>query len=136
MLAPREAALVGAYPLVERTQGLRDNNVVLVTVEDSRNSRRLRFCNCGDFFDDHALSFALSASTARGQSNHPQRHDALGVDAELRSLKCYLDPGVEQVRPFAGKEYRWTSRCTLVRRTVWANLFFAGLRVCLSRVNE
>ena len=48
-----------------------DDNVVLMTVEDGRNGRRLRFGNRGHFFDDHALSLALSARPAGGQSNYP-----------------------------------------------------------------
>jgi len=66
MLAPREAALVGAYASIERTEGFGDDDVILVAVEDSGNGRRLRLGDGGDFFNDHALSFALSASTTSG----------------------------------------------------------------------
>jgi len=128
MLAPREAALVGAYPPVERTESLGDDDMILMSVKDSRNGRRLRFGNRGDFFNDHALSFTLGASAARGQSNYPQRHDALRVDAKLRSFKCDLDPGVEQVTPFAGEGCRRTSCRTLVRQMIWATSF-SHLRV-------
>jgi hypothetical protein len=75
--------------------------VVLMTVEDSRNGGGLRFGNRGDFFNDHTLSFALSASAARRQSHHSQRHDALRIDAKLGSFKRYLEPRVEQRTPFA-----------------------------------
>jgi len=104
LLGPGKAALVGAYPLVERAQSLGDDDVVLVAVEDSRNGRRLRFGHRGDFFNDHALSFALSASPACGKANHPQRHDAVRIDAKLRSLQRYLEPWVEQGTPFAGEK--------------------------------
>ena len=100
-LAPREAALVGAHSLVERAERLGDDDVVLMTVEDSRNGGGLRFGNRGDFFNDHTLSFALSASATRSQSYHPQRHDALRIDAKLGSLKSYLEPRIEQRTPFA-----------------------------------
>jgi hypothetical protein len=103
MLGPRETALVGAYSPVERAESLGDDDVVLVTFKDSLNRRRLCFGKRGDFFDYHALSFALSASTARGQSNHPQRNDTLGVDAKLGSFKRYLKPRVEQGTPFVGE---------------------------------
>jgi hypothetical protein len=85
-LAPRQAALVGAHSPVERAERLGDDDVVLMTVESSRNGGGLRFGNRGNFFDDHTLSFALSASTARGQSHHPQRHDALRIDTKLGSF--------------------------------------------------
>jgi hypothetical protein len=123
MLGARQAALVGAYAPVEGTKGLGDDDVVLVAVEDSRNGRRLRFGHRRDFFNHHALSFALGASTARGQSNHPQRHDALRIDAKLRSFQRYLEPRVEQGAPFAGDKRRRTSRRRLVRRTIWATSF-------------
>jgi len=123
MLAPREAALVGAHSFVERAEGLADDDVVLVAVEDSRNGGCLRFGNRGDFLNHHALSFTLRPGTAGGQSNHPQRHDAVSVEAKLRNSKCYIEPGVEQVTPFAGEKRRPTSRRTLVRRTIWATLF-------------
>ena len=100
-LAPREAALVGAHSLVERAERLGDDDVVLMTVEDSRNGGGLRFGNRGDFFNDHTLSFALSASAAFCQSHHTQRHDALRIDAKLGSLKRYLEPRIEQRTPFA-----------------------------------
>jgi hypothetical protein len=74
--------------------------VVLMTVEDSGNGGSLGFGNRGDLFDDHTLSFALSASAARSQSHHPQRHDALRIDAKLGSFKRYLEPRVEQRTPF------------------------------------
>jgi hypothetical protein len=72
-----------------------------MAAEGSRNSGRLRFGDRGDFFNDHTLSFALSASAAGGQSHHPQRHDALRVYAKLGSFKSYLEPRVEQKSPFA-----------------------------------
>jgi hypothetical protein len=100
-LAPREAAFVGAHPPIERAKGFGDDHVVLMTIKNSGNGRRLCFGHGGDFFDHHALSFALSAGAARGQSNHPQRHDALRVDAKLGSFKRYLDPWVEQETPVA-----------------------------------
>jgi hypothetical protein len=100
-LAPGEAALVGAHSLVERAERLGDDDVVLMTFEDSRNGGGLCFGNRGDFFNDHTLCFALSASAARGQSHHPQRHDALRIDTKLGSFKRYLEPRVEQRTPFA-----------------------------------
>jgi hypothetical protein len=99
MLAAREAALVRAYPPVECAKRFADDNVVLMAVEDSGKSRRLCFSHRGDFFDHHALSFALSLSATSGQSNHPQRHDALRIDAKLCSFKRYFEPGVEQGTP-------------------------------------
>lgn len=126
MLGLRQAALVGAYPLVERAEGPGDDDVVLVAVEDGRNGCRLRFGHSGNFFNHHALSFALSASPACGQANHPQRHDALRIDAKLRSLQRYLEPWVEQGTPFAGENASRTSRRRLVRRKIWATSFSAG----------
>jgi len=124
VLTARKAAFVGAHPSIERAEGLSDDNVVLVTVEDGRNGRHLRFGNGGDFFDYHALSFTLGSSAAGGQSNHPQRHDALRVDAKLGSFKRYLEPRVEQGTPFAGEGRRRTSRRTLGQGTIWATPFY------------
>src|SRR5580704_14820707 len=72
-----------------------------MTIESGRNCGRLRFGDRGNFFHDHTLSLALSASAARGQSHHPQRHDALRIDTKLGSFKRYLEPRVEQRTPFA-----------------------------------
>lgn len=124
VLRPRQAAFVGAYPPVKRTQGLGDDDVVLVTVEDSGNGRRLRFGHRGDFFDHHALGFALGAGPARGQSNHPQRHDALRIDAKLRSLQRYLEPGVEQGAPLAGEKREADESPQISAPTDLGNLFF------------
>ena len=88
-----------------------------MTVEDGRNGRRLRFGYCGDFFNDHALSLALCARAAGGQSNHPQGHDALRVDAKLRRFERYLEPRVEQRTPLQKGKKR-ASRRTLVRGTI------------------
>ena len=75
--------------------------MVLMTTEGSRNGGGLGFGNSCNFFNDHTLRFALSASAARGQSHHPQCHDALRIDAKLGSLKRHLEPRVEQRAPFA-----------------------------------
>ncbi len=75
--------------------------MVLMTIESGRNCGRLRFGDRGNFFHDHTLSFALSPSAARGQSHHPQRHDALRIDAKLGSFQRYLEPRIEQRTPFA-----------------------------------
>ena len=116
-LVAREAAFVRAHPPVERAERFADDNVVLMTVEDGRNCRRLRFGYCGDFFNDHALSLALCARAAGGQSHHPQRHHALRVDAKLRCFERYLEPGIEQGTPLQEASSR-TSRSTLVRGTI------------------
>ena len=70
--------------------------MVLVTVEGSRNRRRLGFGYCRDFLNNHALCFALSARTAGGQPNHPQCHHALRIDAKLRRFERDFKPRVEQ----------------------------------------
>lgn len=124
MLGPRQAPLVGAHPLVECTEGLGDDDVVLVAVEDRRNGRRLRFRHRGDFFNYHALSFALSASPACGKANHPQRHDAVRIDAKLRSLQRYLEPWVEQRTPFAGEKRETDDSPQISAPEDLGNLFF------------
>jgi hypothetical protein len=124
VLRPRQAALVGAYPPVESTKRLSDNDVVLVAVDDSRNCRRLRFGHRGDFFDHHTLSFAVGASSTCGQANHPQRHDALRIDAKLRSFQRYLKPGVEQGTPFAGERREPDESPQISAPVDLGNLFF------------
>ena len=132
-LAAREAAFVGAHPPVECAKRLTDDNVVLMTVEDGRNGRRLRFGNRGHFFDDHALSLALSARPAGGRSNHPQGHDALRVDAKLRRFERYLEPRVEQRTPLQKGKKRTSSR-TFSARGDLSNTFLPRLRLVRPRL--
>jgi hypothetical protein len=134
-LSPRQAAFVGAYAPVERTESLGDDDVVLVAVKYSRNGCRLRFRHRGDFFNHHALSFALGASAAGGQANHPQRHDALRIDAKLRSLQRDLEPWVEQRTPFAGEKREADESRQISAPEDLGNLFFARrLAQAVSRI--
>jgi hypothetical protein len=134
-LGPRQAALVGAYPFVERTERLGDDDVVPVAIEDGRNRRRLRFGHGGDFFNHHALSFALGASTACGQANHPQRHDALRIDAKLCSFQRHLEPWVEQGNTVCRRETDADESPQISAPPDLGNFFFARrLSQAVSRV--
>jgi hypothetical protein len=73
--------------------------VVLVAGHDGESGGGLRLRDRRHLFGNHTARLGVGAGAARSKPHHAQRHDALGLDAELDRFKRNAEPWIEHAAP-------------------------------------